>query len=475
MIGRVNPSSAQLDSALTLEGAVRIVQDPSTGAVVVLDETADELIAIDRTLVTAGSRSAAPDDAVVQAGGAVLAVADPVDGRVWTSPVQDPTAADARTAQPRVTVGTGPALAVAPTGTVYVTAAGSAQLTRIGPGGGLQQTPLPGGPVTEPQVTVVGEEAVVYDSADGSIQVGDRLSTPAGLADGRVQHSGPAGDRVVVATPSGALAVDLADGRVTRLTQSGPAAAAPVVNAAGCLVTVADGIGTTLCPDTAPVTAELTDGPVEINGRGNDVVVQAPGSGKAWLATEGFREITGWDQVAPPDVADPNRSERTTETDTDRIPPPPPDCAGVEVGAPQATDDTVGIRAGRATVLRVLDNDPATDCTAVRISGVSDLPAEWGTVVVVDGGSALQVTARSDATGQLPDLEYEVDNGRGGHGHGDRDRRDRRAVGDRRAGTDPAVGHRGGSRRHHHLRRARRLPLADRRRPVPGLGDHGFG
>lgn len=413
LVGRVNPTSAQLDSALVVEGDVRLIQDPTTGAVVLLDETADELVAVDRVLVTAGSRFAAPEGATVLANGATLAVSDPADGRIWTATVADPSAADARTAPPRATVGTRPALAVTAAGVVHATAAGSAQLVRVDPDGSSVTSALPGGPVTEPQVTAVGEEPVVFDARDGSLRVGDRQLTPPGLRSGLVQLPGPAADRIVVATPTGTVAVALADGSVERLDDRGPAGAAPVVTTAGCVVTVAAGTGTTTCPGAEPVSVDLGDREVEVRGRGADVVVNDARSGAAWLATDGFREITGWEQVAPPEVADPNRSDDITEADPDRVPPPPPDCAGVPLGTPRAQDDGFGVRAGRATVLRVLDNDPATDCTAVRISGVSGLPAELGTVVVVDGGSALQITTTPDATGRLPDLEYEVDNGRG--------------------------------------------------------------
>ena len=67
------------------------------------------------------------------------------------------------------------------------------------------------------------------------------------------------------------------------------------------------------------------------------------------------------------------------------------------IGAPQAVDDEFGVRAGRATVLRVLDNDPSVDCTSVVIDKVSALPGKLGSVAIVAGGSAIQVTVAGDA------------------------------------------------------------------------------
>ncbi len=72
------------------------------------------------------------------------------------------------------------------------------------------------------------------------------------------------------------------------------------------------------------------------------------------------------------------------------------------------------MRAGRATVLRVMDNDPSVDCTSVVIDKVSPLPGKLGSVAIVAGGSAIQVTVSEDATGVLPPIEYEVGNGAGG-------------------------------------------------------------
>ena len=65
-------------------------------------------------------------------------------------------------------------------------------------------------------------------------------------------------------------------------------------------------------------------------------------------------------------------------------------------------------------MLRVLDNDPSVDCTSVVIDSVSPLPAAVGSVAIVAGGSAIQVTVPATATGRLPPIEYQVGNGQGG-------------------------------------------------------------
>ena len=155
-------------------------------------------------------------------------------------------------------------------------------------------------------------------------------------------------------------------------------------------------------------------GEAYLAARGDDVVVVSPGDGRSWLASDGFRLVDNWADVVPPDVADPDKTDQQDQQDSDLTPPPPPNCATVPVGEPRAADDDLGARAGRTTVLRVLENDPTVDCTSVVIGGVSELPAEdVGTVQIVGGGTALQLTLPSTAAGQLPDITYEVSNGRG--------------------------------------------------------------
>ncbi len=156
--------------------------------------------------------------------------------------------------------------------------------------------------------------------------------------------------------------------------------------------------------------------------RGSAVALNDAASGQSWVParvggdTSGdgaFRLVDNWADVAPPD---PTTNDAATENEartTDDLPKLPPDCTGVPIGVPGAADDTYGVRSGRATVLRVLDNDPSVDCTSVVIDSVSALPASAGEVAIVAGGTAIQVTPAAGVGGALPPIEYQVDNGRG--------------------------------------------------------------
>ncbi len=80
---------------------------------------------------------------------------------------------------------------------------------------------------------------------------------------------------------------------------------------------------------------------------------------------------------------------------------------------PQPVKDTFGVRAGRPTVLRVLDNDQTSTCSMVIVSKVTGLPEQDGTVAIVDSGQAVQITPAAGVSGPLPALTYTVDDGAG--------------------------------------------------------------
>lgn len=416
LIGRADLASARLDSALAVKGAVELVQDQLTGAVAVHDRGAHELQLVDPALVVIGARITVPDLASVAMNGGRIAVADEATGRLWVAPADHPERSDLRSATPVTTLGPGAAVTVAPSGTVYAVAAGSDRLVTIGRDDRPVTTALPGGRLgrdpDELELTTVGDRPVIWDHSTGILRTAEVSFAVNGLATGRLQVPGPDRPDVLIATAQGLSTVDLTDGQVRTPTRAQGAPARPAVTENGCRVGIFGTIGVVSCPDVDPVSRDLAVVGVQLVRRGPDVVVQDDTEGRAWLATEGFREVTGWDQVAPPE-ADDRLVDSTVETDTDATPPPPPNCAGVPVGRPRAADDKFAIRAGRATVLRVLDNDPATDCTAVVITAVTGLPADLGAVAVVDGGTALQLTLTDKAAGALPPLEYRVDNGKG--------------------------------------------------------------
>jgi hypothetical protein len=279
-------------------------------------------------------------------------------------------------------------------------------------------------------VTAVGETPVVLDRADSSLRVlGHRIAL-ADAAGAVLQQPGPAADSVVIATTGALLSVRLDDGTVSTLAESSGTPVPPVVNS-GC--TYGAWIGSTAWAVAACAGESAT--PVALTGagsaatdlesdpdsygfrqRGSALVLNDAASGRSWVpggVEQGFRLVDNWADVAPPDPTTDDSATEEDQQSTADLPRLPPDCTGVPIGAPRVADDTLGVRTGRATVLRVLDNDPSVDCTSVVIDSVSALPPSAGEVAVVAGGSAIQVTPAPGVAGDLPPIEYQVDNGRG--------------------------------------------------------------
>ena len=473
LVGRVNTAIGELDSAAPVRGVSDVLQDPeqpSSGAVMVVDPVKHELQVLDTATVTFGARVSIPDDAAVQLRGGTLAVADRADGRLWVGITTTIGSVDARTIDPTATLGPLPVLTVSTGGTVFATAAGSDTLTTQSPGSAPSSTALPDGPLSlggrtgadggraggqgtgsspglgaetagagDIQLTAVGETPVLLDRADSSIRVNGRRFALSGMDQAVLQQPGPVAAEVLIATPDGLLGVALADGAVRTVSTATGTPVPPSVSG-GCVFgawipaegaaaggSVSGAAGSTTGRSAVSAVAACANAPaspIELDGaraisptfrrHGAAVVLGDGATGRSWIATDGFRPVDNWSDVAPPDSAVNDATtvdDPTTNADLPRL---PPDCTAVPIGQPRAVDDAFGVRAGRATVLRVLDNDPSVDCTSVVIDSVAPLPSGLGTVAIVAGGSAVQVTLPPTAAGLLPPIDYQVGNGIGG-------------------------------------------------------------
>ncbi|MET0965919.1 MAG: Ig-like domain-containing protein, partial [Nakamurella sp.] len=449
LVGRVNTGIGELDSAAAVRTASNILQDPtgqSAGPVFVVDQTKHELQALDTTTVTFGTRVSIPDNATVQLGGGTLAVTDRVDGRLWVGSAAAVSSVDLRAIAPQTTLGALPVIAISTQGTVVGTAAGSSSLVRLAPGLEPADSTLPAGALSlgdadnaasgadvsdgaaDIQLTMVGETPVVLDRADPSLRIGDqRFALPLQEPAGRsvvLQQPGPAATEVLIAAEDGLYAVGLDDGAIRTITNAAGAPVAPVTTGScsyaawrplgGDLTAISScgkAAGQLVLPEGATGTVRPT-----FRQHGDAVVLGAADTGKSWVASSNYRLVDNWADVQPPDSAAADQIDQDNPNpNKDDLPAVPPDCSNVPIGTPQAADDAFGVRAGRATVLRVLDNDPSVDCTSVVIDKVSALPPELGSVAIVGDGNSIQLTVPATAAaGSLPAIEYEVSNGRTG-------------------------------------------------------------
>ena len=468
LIGRINTEIGQLDSAVAVRADAAVLQEPNPLApptVLVADQTRHELQIVNTATVTLGARVTIPAAAAVQLGGGALAVSDPSDGRVWVGDAAAAESVDSRIAAPVATLGPQPAIAISTQGTVYAAAPGGDSVLRATPGAAPTTTALAGGPLSlggpattgaasggagvsgpfagiaggrpDPaggavQITAVGETAVVLDRADSSIRVGDRRLMLPELPGAVLQRSGPAAAEVLIAATRGLFAVRLDDGTVRLVTAAAGAPTAPVVTD-GCyfgawLPSSPEQLGAwavASCREASAAEVAAPAEPIELAGsagtttlqlrqRDGAVVLGDDETGRSWVASDRFRVVDNWDAVTPADTDLANSATVDDPSTATDLPQLPPDCTAVPIGEPTAEDDEFGVRPGRATVLRVLDNDPSVDCTSVVIDTVSTLPPAVGTVTIVDHGSAIQVTVPAGASGALPAIDYQVGNGQGG-------------------------------------------------------------
>ncbi|MET0863746.1 MAG: fibronectin type III domain-containing protein [Nakamurella sp.] len=447
LVGRINTGIGELDSATAVRAASNILQDPTTdtpGSAFVVDNTKHELQSLDTTTVTFGTRVSIPDNAMVQLGGGTLAVTDRADGRLWVGTSAAVGSVDARVVEPVATLGALPVIAVSTAGTVFATAAGSSTLVRVTPGADPTPSALPAGALSlgtgdapgtagqeaaaDIQLTTVGETPVLLDRADSSLRIGDqRFPMPLQATAGRsavLQQPGPVATEVLIAAADGLYAVGLADGAARTITAATGTPVAPVTTTT-CSYSAWQLVGAAVQAMStcgkAPGQLSALEASTGVTGavfrrHADAVVLGSADTGKSWVANDGYRLVNNWSDVQPPESADTDQlTEDDPESNKDDLPALPPDCTNVPVGAPQAVDDDFGVRAGRATVLRVLDNDPSVDCTSVVINRVSALAPELGSVAIVAGGSSIQLTVPAAATASsIPPIEYEVSNGRGG-------------------------------------------------------------
>ena len=145
------------------------------------------------------------------------------------------------------------------------------------------------------------------------------------------------------------------------------------------------------------------------------IVLNDHATGNVWLVDADMKLISNWDNVQPREDSSDSTSNDGDQKSSDELTSSRADCVAgtTEAKAPEAAADEFGVRAGRTTVLRVLDNDSSADCSMVVITSVTAAPSELGAVSIAESGQALQITVPAGATGALPAVTYTVDDGLG--------------------------------------------------------------
>ncbi|HOZ59519.1 MAG TPA: hypothetical protein PKY70_15155, partial [Nakamurella multipartita] len=449
VVGRVNRQIDELNSSVKAnKPGFDVLQDGD--AVLVVDRIKNEVRPVDVAAVVLTSRIGLPENASVGFGGGTLAVADPVTGQLWAGTPDSLTGLDPTSTEPLLTAAAGARVAVSVGGTVFAVAPGSDALwsAPIGDTGevtgwavddaGAPVAPeparLPGGPLTPvaaqvvsqqaPTVdlTAVGDVPVVLDRASGELILPDRRIAIPGGAEAVLQQPGPAADAVLVATGTALLRVPLTGGDPQTVVDGVTGTPSAPVALDGCAHAAWAGQQPRYAVACGDDPARLIDVPnaaaaarLVFRVNRNVIVLNDQATGDIWLVDADMKLISNWDDVQRQDSSSDQTSPDGEQNSSDQLTNSRTDCAATSAAGtpPQAAADEFGVRAGRTTVLRVLDNDSSADCSMLAISAVAPLPAEQGTVAVAEGGQALQLTVSATATGPLPTIDYTVDDGLG--------------------------------------------------------------
>lgn len=414
LVGRFNVAAKVVDGAVTLGSAqFDVLQEGQR--VLARDFGGEALNPVDPASLQLRGAAGLAATSQIGIGGPVAAILDPLAGILWALPADQVASFSADGAEPLLTGLEDGALAVAGDGTVHVAAGGRLHTvppTATGPGLEVVTSDLPAHPKDVLDVTAVGPDAVVLNRSTAELYLpGDEVVDAPGAETAALQQPGPVSSAVVLADATDLVTQPLDGGAATRLASGAHGDPAAPVFLDGCAYgawngsqrVVRDCLGESddLVQDLAGgVAGELT---YRVNH--GHVILNELSLGSVWLASENYELFDDWSDVLP--------SEGQEHEESDAIPDVTRDPMldrDKENRPPVAENDSFGVRPGRTTILRVLDNDSDPDGDAL-VARPDTGSTPLGPVQAIYGGAALQIVVPDDAEGTAT-FTYTVDDGR---------------------------------------------------------------
>ncbi|PTT59039.1 Ig-like domain-containing protein, partial [Arthrobacter sp. HMWF013] len=418
-VGRLNYPSRVLDGAVTPASTTfDILQD--AGNVFVDDNAGSTLNQVSPANMRLGGDKKLPGSADVNFGADVIAVTDHANGKVWALSPSTLSGFDEENTEPVLTGSAGTVSAVGADDRIYSAdpESGAVTVTEVDVNGVVVSTDsstwgeLKG--AGDLQITVVGDKPVVLDAAAGKLFLpgGKRLQLE-GARDAKLQQGGPAGDFVAISTPKALLKQPLDGSTAKTVGFDGEGVPAAPVQLGGCVHAAWSGANKYVrdcvndADDKNVDVPKASASPSYVFRVNRDLVVlNDVNSGNVWLVNQNMQLVNNWDDVIPPqqtsEDADKDSADEVQQTVLpDRTKPN---------SAPVANPDTFGVRAGKTTILPVLDNDtdPDGDILTVR----SPDPLKSGLLAPIYGATGFQVSVGADRAG-AETFKYTVDDGRG--------------------------------------------------------------
>ncbi|SDH36882.1 fibronectin type III domain-containing protein [Agrococcus jejuensis] len=416
-VGHLNVQAQELDGHVYAPSGSTSFDVLQDGANVFLRDGDGTLLQIDPATMTLGATVPLAADVDVQQRGGTAAILSP-DGELWAMPVAEMDAFDPEDLDPIAEVGADAALSVSLDGSVAIASPeqGAVLVWEPSDEGGFDEPSTQGREGLEGaddvSLTFVGDEAVAL--------AGERLFLPGRTVDvpeGAVlQQVGDAAATVVLATSDLLLRQPLGVGELVQqsIGAEGGEVVAPV-QLGGCLYAAYPSSGQFVraCQDAsrnAEEAIEGLEGAAVFRVNRGMVVLNQFESGQSWLVTDQVVLVDNWDDlVPPPSDEESEEQDESLEDILQQTTPPPTE----ENHAPVATDDQLGARPGRATILPVLANDSDQDGDVLTARVTSDLPSGV-TVSPIANDSQLQIQIPASFSERTITFQYEVDDGRDG-------------------------------------------------------------
>jgi hypothetical protein len=417
VVGRANTSVLELNTVVKGTGSdLDVLQQGDL--VLTHDRTSNTLDLVDAaTSAVTATIALPPNDPEVSLVKDYLVIHSPTTGEVWLVREANLETFDAGTV-PDLTLDAGSVLAVDDDGDL----AGYDRVTKqlitedVDSSAGPTSHELPdfaAAKTDDLSITLVGGKAVLLNATTGQASVDGRIvlvSDRIGAAE-KVTLSQPdtTGDRALLAFTGGLLAIDVASGQVTDLMRGRTGNPARATTVSGCSYAAwSDGSAWKQCAGDKG-NGELTQlsglgagQGLVFRSNGRYVVLNDSADGKVWAVQDRGQLIDNWDKLIDDDAEDTQQVESNEAT--------PPELEKDEL-PPDAVDDELGARPGRANVLPVLLNDSDPNGDVLVIGEVGEFTGP-GRLDLVANDQQLQLTLDDDAIGTYQ-FDYTVTDGRG--------------------------------------------------------------
>jgi hypothetical protein len=420
MGGRLNHQIDKLDASVTgASSDLDVLQDGT--AYFLADAKNGTLERIDPAFVSLVDRVSIPAGSQVSYGGSTLAITAP-NGRVWVLDAASRLAFDPTKTTPSARLGAGTQTVVTKSGIAYSASPSKHALVRFdhpGVRGSSSALEVP----DAFQLSAVGDHAVILDTKTNRVLVGTDRRVDLPVKGVQLQQPGADNSFVLVASGSGLMKVPLDGGHVgvigagihNAVTRSDQVSAPVWLN--GCSYGAWAGAARYLyaCDGKASVGVDIAQ---QVSGsdlrfRVNHSVIALNNldNGDAWVVSSHMRLVQNWAELKPNDSqvnGDTGKEKPVLQSFKDTLAH-----RTKQNHDPKAVDDTLGVRAGRSTVLPVLDNDSDQDGDVLTVTSVAPVPASEGHVDIVQGGRAVQLSVADGLTGGVS-FRYTIGDGRGG-------------------------------------------------------------